>query len=141
MIYLRSWFIGHSAGQYTHMQLWNRGSEPIRVEAVVLSATKDSSACLLHSSAPLPHGIVKAGAGADEGLRSDGALSTHGELRFVVDPEYEGGQLLTVKIKADESKSIPEMADWEIPPGRGLLVRMGCMDVGLYGSFKWHESA
>lgn len=142
--YWRAWHIVGQPMQICHMQLWNGGTKQITVKRLLLTTTEEASCCLLISSAPLPHGIVEDsaagnGAGANGGLYGDGHLSTSGELRWFVDSEQLGGQLLNFWLPAYRTLEVSAIEGWHIPPGRGLLVRLGKPSIGLYGSFKWVE--
>lgn len=142
--YLRAWHIVGQPMQFAHMQLWNAGDKKITVKRLLLTTTEDCSCCLLYNSEPMPHGIVAGssgenGAGANGGLHGDGSLSTSGELRWLVDGERLGGQILNYWLPAYRTIDTEAIDGWHIPPGRGLLVRLGKAGIGLYGSFKWVE--
>lgn len=126
------------AGQYSHVQIWNPAASGKNLILNKISAlfVTNSGAGINVSSAPLTN---LTGKGVSKYL---GGVASVGEIRNQTNAAALGTQVLNFGIEVSGgSKDFPFSEPFVIPPGRGVIVQCGGVNISIYGSFQWNEEA
>ena len=138
-LYARGWSIpAPTNGQRVHMQAWNKGTQNIYITSVSIGSTTDTDFSILLTQNRLAHPLTSFGAHDEGGINGSGNISTNGEIRVMIDPGIIGGVIVNGQVLKGDMFSY-SMSNYQVPPGRGIMIRLGLTNTFLRGNFAWCE--
>ena len=135
-LYARGWSIPvNTSGQLAHAQIWNRSTDqPIYLQQVSVGSNGATDFSILVTPNRLTYDITHYGAG-DAGLLSgSGAVSTAGEIRGAINQGVLGGVIVNAQVPVSGT-AVFNFDGLVIPPGRGVMIRLGYPNQSLRLSF------